>query len=128
MKKEILKAYKEFRRYGIGGIVGQDAANCLAYARVEYLADKLDIVPQWEYDCDDDPNDWMDDVEITEWRKSDHTCEYCSIVTDDGECGASLGGIWDADDKYRRSVECELLLEVIPVNDYGMRALTGYYS
>ena len=63
---------------------------------------------------------WLDDEQQAEWYKSDHTCESCAIVTDDGEYAASLGGIWDADTDYRRLIEAELLLEAIPFNSTGM--------
>jgi len=123
MNKQVLNAYKHFRQYGVGGLVGTDAQYCLALARIEHIADQAGIVPQWDYDqyCDRGPIDWgWPESEIKRWEQSSHECESCSVVTDDGEYAASLSGIWDADTDYRRLIEAELLLEAIPFNSTGM--------
>lgn len=122
MHKQVLQAYKHFRQSDPGGIVGENAKYCLSLARIEYIAAKSGIVPQWEPDYfADTPEDWgWEQKYIDKWNKSDHYAESCCVVTAEGDYAASLSGIWDADMDYRRLIEAELLLDAIPLNNTGL--------
>lgn len=75
-------------------------------AKAERLAERFGLTFQWEHDPGAEPLDsWDDDVE--------HVAESCVCFAPDGRPLASLCGIWDADDTYRRVVEAELASEAL---------------
>jgi|SRR5215472_11457019 len=107
----------DFFRANAGGVVGYTAHNAITLARAEAWAKREGIRFVWEPDDDADWS-WMDDDE----RKREHTVEGCRAVRvhECERCGhetadtlASLWGIFDADNAYRRVVEAELALEAM---------------
>jgi hypothetical protein len=62
--------------------------------------------------------EWVDDPDGAPRRGDEHFgkveySESCTLRDDNGEWLASLGGIWDADDNYRRVIQAELALEAL---------------
>ncbi len=118
MNPHTIKAYHFFKS-NAGYVVGQRAKGALHMAKVERLRlmaeDAGRLSYSWVYDNDTDrgPIDWgWSEKEIARWNQSRHEVEYCDLEID-GECVASLGGIWDADANYRRVVEAELMSEYL---------------
>jgi len=109
MTNDILRSYRWFRRQGIGGIVGQDAKNCLDLARAECAAKNAGCYWQWE----DDYDGWVDlqsngGLCSCGCGRKIERCESCILYNEQGESLASLWAIWDADSNYRRIVQAEL--------------------
>lgn len=126
MTKDLLNAYRHFRRAGIEHIVGRNAAMCLDLARAEIIKTRLinsnNLKIDWiSGDNNDGPSEWgWDDNQIKRWDLTDHYCEVC-ILELNGEHIASLGGIWDADNDYQREIEAQLMLESLPLTRLGLR-------
>jgi len=112
MTNDVLRSYLWFRKHGVGGIVGRDAATCLALARAECAAMEC----EWYWIWEDDYYGWVDiqnDLRIGYISKDcrPDRCQRCVLYNEKGEEMASLCGIWDADDNYRRIVQAELACE-----------------
>jgi hypothetical protein len=105
MTPQLLQSYR-FHVLHSACIVGEHAVSGLALARAELAARELDWSFSWEYDSDADLS-WMSDAE----RKRDHEIEGCILRDAAGDVLASLWGITDADNTYRRTVEAELASE-----------------
>jgi len=106
MTPQLLKSYR-FHVQQSACIVGHHAESGLALARAELAALELDWTFSWEYDADADDLSWMSAAE----RKREHTIEGCILRDAAGEVLASLWGIVDADNTYRRTIEAELASE-----------------
>ena len=78
-----------------------------ALAQAERDAERFGLTFVWSPDWDADDS-WMDKAE----RAKPHVWESCTCRTPDGPV-ASLYGIVDADDKYRRVIEAELAAEAL---------------
>lgn len=101
------RAVAFFRKYA-GHVVGRQMANALDLARAESYGHAHDWRVSWEGDPDADWS-WMDATE----RKRDHEVESAVLRDRRGKVLASLGGIFDADQNYRRVVEAELMAEAL---------------
>ena len=75
-------------------------------AEAEEYADEHGWWVEWVWDTEADPLDWSGEGPIGE------SAEVCSLFAESGVL-ASLCGIWDATQKYRRVVEAELALEAM---------------
>ncbi len=107
VSSDVLRLYRRFRGR-TGGIVGQDASRSLALARSLTAARAAGCTFGWE----DDPERMPRDRRCTcGCGAVIDRCESCVLYSEDGEVLASLCGIWDADDEYRRIVEAELAVE-----------------
>ena len=132
---------KAFRFFcmNAGGFVGKQALGSIALARAEAWAQAQGWVAQWGWEEDfmyDTPKKWgweARDIERWEFRierqvtrltdgfsyvrfvkvPREHTCEVCVLRDREGEILASIGGIWDASNAYRRVIEAELALEAM---------------
>lgn len=112
--------------------VGFAMADGLALARAEQALKESNAVVVWEPDDDADwsfLDDWSG-PERERWDRTDHYAESARIVMPCRECIrngwhsaetcrhsetlASLYGIIDADDSYRRVIAAELALECMP--------------
>lgn len=121
MKTIDVKTLGQFRffREHAGYRVGYNAAGALALTRAEnwYLNNET------EYKWEDDPEPWGDFFVDAEHNDDyvPHTIEGCVLqMTETCSLGfkhtivlASLWGIADADDNYRRVVEAEMALEAM---------------
>ena len=106
------KAFRFFHE-NAGYVVGQRAIGAAALARAEEKAADAGITFRWEHDHDPDIS-WMSETE----KKQDHEILGCMAMSVCGECGqrkqlASLWGIVDPSNEYRRVIEAELALEAI---------------
>lgn len=128
--QRLRNAFAFFKAHA-GGIVGEAAKGALALARAEAWAQTnaysdvtgtgLEYV--WEFDEFADWS-WLEQDFIPQSeRDKEHEVTQVALVrvTKCTECGketretlASLGGIFDADANYRRVIEAELALEVMP--------------
>lgn len=89
--------------YGPGETAEQGRARCAEeLARAERWAWENDAIFCWDNDSDD----------CGDGDETPETREYCLMYLD-GECVASLYGIADADDAYRRVIRAELALQVM---------------
>jgi hypothetical protein len=118
MTNTTLKREYSFFKANAGYRVGHSAEGALRLARASLLLSELEsqelVSIEWQHDdyADRGPIDWGgSEKEIAQWNRSVHEVEWCSIRNENGEILASLSGIWDADDRYRRVVEAELALE-----------------
>jgi hypothetical protein len=93
-----------------GTVSGQRAACALRSARAEIAARAEGIEFIWEDDCDD----WKERQEYEEdTGYKVQRSECCRAVDTDGNTLASLCGIWDAGDDYKRVVEADLASEAL---------------
>lgn len=112
MTIDLFKAFKFFRANCGYSVPPGRAACALALARAERDARAEGIEFRWEYDPDG-ASDWRSDLRRD---YTDYTPEYveeCRAVSERGKTLASLCGIADADDNYRRVVEAELASEAL---------------
>lgn len=111
-RTDLVKRWQFFRKHA-GGIVGETAKTALELARAEIAAERSDMRIVWTDDADADTS-WLEqdgfEQDLAEWRRGDMTCEQVCVYLD-GEVLASLGGIFGADDAYRRVVSAELASE-----------------
>lgn len=118
MDRSLRRAYRFFREHA-GYVVGENAKGALHLAKAERAASDAGVVFLWEQDNDADWS-WMDAGEV----KEPHEVECCAAVLPCPQCRpeiaatcrhtsvlASLCGIFDADNNYRRVVEAELAME-----------------
>lgn len=113
----LLRAYRFFRAHA-GGIVGENAKTALHLAKAERDAVSYGIEfttePDFVGQYHDGPKEWgWGKKDILDWEKEDHECIQICATGPDGEVLASLCGIWDADQNYRRIVRAELAAEAI---------------
>lgn len=102
-----LRAYRFFFEHA-GYVVGHRAEGALQLARAEAFADDNGWVASWEWDdCPD--LSWMSEAE----RAEPHEVLCCLLRDADGNVLASLCGIVDPDNAYRRVVVAELSLEAM---------------
>lgn len=90
-------------------------ASAVELAEAERAADKADAYCKWELDLDGDASfvdDWPSE-ERKEWKQQEHECLSCTLCDKDGMVLASLCGIWDPTDDFRRVVEAELAQEAL---------------
>lgn len=139
MAANALRRAYAFHRDHSATIVGETAACAIALARAELAAHAAGVVYVWE---PDDDADWsfVDTWPVADqrrWRGVDrereHYAEYCLLVRPCPEHGpdcphsdvlASLYGIIDADNDYRRTVEAELALEAFEAIAEGLAPAT----
>lgn len=111
-------AYEAFRRMGYG------AGQALEMARAEAEAREAGLHFEWA----DDPVGWGDvesDLRMGYIDQAPERVECAACLSEDGECLASLCGIEDADDDYRRVIEAELAMEALAQMAGGARLLVG---
>jgi hypothetical protein len=113
-RADLLKRWQFFREHA-GYVVGQRAIGALELARAEIAGERSDMRIVWQDDADADTS-WLEqegfERELQEWRRGDMSCES-ALVYLDGDVLASLGGIFGADDAYRRVVNAELVSEAL---------------
>jgi hypothetical protein len=102
-----------------GYCVGRKALGALALAKAEIWAEEKEVEYRWDWDDDGDLGDhhyWcstaIEENHFHMPERSRHTHEilWCAAYLDDA-CIASLSGIIDPDNTYRRVIEAELALE-----------------
>lgn len=96
-----------------GGIVGRTAEFALKTAKALQHARSQDWEFRWDFDSDADYSfmETWPEPDQKRWNRDSHSAEYCQLVDENGSVLASLSGIIDADDNYRRVVEGDLALE-----------------
>ncbi len=85
-------------------------------ARAEQYGKDHDWTVAWEYEPDGGDSSFVQnwsEEEQAEWNASEHECLYACLRDADGVMRASLGGIFDPSQEYRRAVEAELALEAL---------------
>lgn len=112
MNDDIRDRYQWFRKQGVGGWAGHDAATCLALARAEAAAKAAGLAILIE----DENEGWDGDGEAPAYLLSVRLVRPCENHGNDcrhTETLASLGmvGVNDACDPYLRIVAAELALE-----------------
>lgn len=120
MTADIRKRYAWFRKQGVGGIVGSDAATCLALAKAEHamLEAGLDVVIEGEIEP------WDGDCPAPGYCLSVRLVRPCHAHGDDHETAmncdhvetlASLGmvGVNSLSDPYLRIIAAELAMEAL---------------
>lgn len=107
MTPATIRAYRFFFA-NAGYIVGERARCALTLARAEQYAHHNDWNTEWEWDEFPDLS-WMSERE----QKEDHEVLVCVLKDADGNVLASLCGIVDADNAYRRVIEAELAAEAL---------------
>lgn len=103
----LIKDMRFFREHG-AQLVGHASRVGLDLARAEREMEKRGWTVEWHWDDDADWS-WMDERQ----RKQEHEVYYAVLKDRKGEVLASLGGIFDPDNKYRRVVEAELASEAL---------------
>jgi len=106
MNSQLIRAWRFFLKHTGYCTPPGRAACALALAHAEQWAHESHLRFTWEPDFDPDLS-WMSKVE----RAKEHVCEGCICRDTEGNVLASLWGIVDADDEYRRVVEGELASE-----------------
>ncbi len=91
-------------------------AQALAAAEQRYLDAHRDSGVRIVWETDEQSwSDWRVDSRSGDTDSEPDTIEQACILDASGLCLASLGGIEDADDDYRRVIRAELALEAFPL-------------
>lgn len=107
----LIRDVRFFREHG-GGVVGEATRGALGLARAEREAERRGWLVEWEWDDDADWS-WLDQPGLEREKARDHEVYVATLKDRQGRALASLGGIFDPDDKYRRVVEAELAYEAL---------------
>lgn len=133
------RAYLFFKKHA-GYVVGESAKGALKLAKVERRAKAAGLEVEWVSDDDfslrdDNHEEWCKDGRVAEAvrkgqpvdrdracnvhviRGCEHYAEGCIVKDVDGTELASLWGIVDASNEYRRVVEAELYVEALAEYD-----------
>jgi hypothetical protein len=101
--------YRFFRDHA-GYVVGRSAEYALQLARAEQYAQDHG----WDFDWIPDPEPDLSWCDTCIDRPHAHEIEGCILNSPEDSHLASLWGITDADQNYRRVIEAELALEAMP--------------
>jgi hypothetical protein len=110
-RTRLLKDVRFFQRHG-GGVVGHAMEGGLDLARAERYAQQHGWTVTWEDDPDADWS-WLDQPGFEKERDRPHEVYFAVLRDAKGKVLASLGGIFDPDEKYMRVVASELALEAL---------------
>jgi len=123
MRATVANRFREFRKIGVGGLVGHEAATCLKLAEAEQWAADTDGVRfSWFDDDSPDLGDheyWCANAAARAKTSGEHrpaACEHeilCCQLWYQDRVVASLSGIIDPDDGYERIVQAELAAEAM---------------
>lgn len=114
MNPEIISAYQFFRKHA-GYVVGENAKGALQLAKAEAAFREAGGTFEWTFDDDADCSfvDTWPEKERQLWYRENHCIEGCIALFPNNKRAASLWGIIDADDNYRRVVQAELAMEAL---------------
>lgn len=123
-KRKLREAWQFFHEHA-GYVVGRRAIGAMSLARAEALFEDADAAGLARIRWEDDPYadaSWLEQPEfareLEQYRDGDMSCESALLEVREDEdepwqCVGSLGGIFDADDDYRRVVNAELASEAL---------------